>query len=102
MTEKILQNKIAVNCASMGVLCYKFASPAKRGVPDLLLFNKFGNCCLIEVKNPNKTGRLSKLQKHEIGVLRSANVEVHVCDEITQAKKIIEIFSNDQRSTRLG
>lgn len=82
-TEKDLQNYIRKQCKLNNILCYKFASPAKRGVPDLLLVGTQGTVYFVELKSPAGTGSLSKLQKREIAILtaHNANVQVIKCKE---------------------
>jgi hypothetical protein len=38
-SEKILQNYLQHECFLYGLLFYKFSSPARRGVPDVLIIN---------------------------------------------------------------
>ena len=84
-SEKALQNYIVQMCKEYDILCYKFASPSKRGVPDLLLFNRYGIGGFIEVKNPLGTGRLSPLQKHELDILTAQRVYTYVIKDAETA-----------------
>lgn len=88
-TEKGLQKKLGEACKRYGVLCYKFASPSKRGVPDLILINE-GRVVFVELKSPTGNGRLSELQKLEIKTLREHGATVFVVDNEIQFNKIFE------------
>ena len=73
----------------MGMLPYKFESPSRRGVPDLLVLVPGGGCFFIEVKNPSGTGRLSELQKHEIERIREHGHTVYIIDNRAAALDIL-------------
>jgi len=79
-TEKQLQNYLKKKCAEAGVLCYKFSSPAKRGVPDIVLVKPGGGVIFVELKSPAGTGFLSPLQKREIAILRKQAASVCVAE----------------------
>jgi hypothetical protein len=91
-TEKTLQQYVAKKFRAAGWLVYKFASPSYRGVPDLMLVAPDGWVMFIEVKHPDGTGRLSKLQHFEIAQLRAHNAEVHVVDSKEQANEILRSY----------
>lgn len=67
MLERDIQAKIMRYCRNNGILAYKFASPARRGVPDLLLVFIGGLTVFIEVKT--EKGRLTALQQRELRIL---------------------------------
>ena len=75
MTEKNLQKKIVKYAKDRGVLAYKFSSPARRGVPDLILVGKRGQVVFMELKNPNEKGRLSELQKYTHPAIAQSTLE---------------------------
>ena len=77
MTESGLQQKIINFCKSSRILCYKFASPAHRGVPDLMLL-AHGRTLFIELKHPNGKGVVSELQKVTHTKMREAGATVIV------------------------
>ena len=91
--EKTLQKNIVKFAKASGMLAYKFESPSKRGVPDLLLINEHGQTMFLEIKHPNKKGQLSPLQRHEIQKLRAKGATVYVIDDYDRAKAIITAFS---------
>lgn len=79
MSEKLLQSKCLKRARLNGWLCYKFSSPARRGVPDVIMIRE-GEVIFVEFKNPNGKGRLSKLQEVEILKLRTEGMDVVVID----------------------
>jgi hypothetical protein len=96
-TEKQLQNYLKRQCGENNILYYKFSSPAKRGVPDVILVhclnvhtNMPDRVRFVELKSPSKTGRLSALQLLEIANLRDAGAIVHVIETVEQVDNIIK------------
>lgn len=70
-------------------LVYKFSSPAKRGVPDLIIIRPNGSVFFVEMKNPMNTGLLSKLQQVEIEAMLLQNAEVYIASDVEDC---IDIF----------
>ena len=64
--ERELQAYACKALRDVGCLVYKFSSPAKRGVPDLIIVPPNGKVIFVEMKHPNGRGKLSKLQVIEI------------------------------------
>lgn len=91
-SESTLQSFIVKLCGKYGVLCYKFSSPSRRGVPDLLLLCE-GRVLFIEVKNPNGKGRLSPLQEIEIDRLSRNGFAVEVIDSKEYATETVRAFA---------
>ena len=79
MDEKSLQAWFKKECTERGALCYKFASPAHRGVPDVVVIQNTGRVYFVEMKSPKGTGRLSPLQEFTIKQFRAMGVDVYVC-----------------------
>lgn len=95
-TEGALQRYLFARCKDVGVMGYKLSSPAKRGVPDVLLIYK-GRVVFVELKSPAKTGKLSPLQKHEINLLANQDAEVYVIDEYEQVDELIAAIATELR-----
>lgn len=92
MSEKVLQQKIMKFCNKFSnLIVYKFASPSKRGVPDLLIVSA-GRCLFIEVKNPNGNGKVSALQEKELKRLNGVGVPACVVDDLARAEEIISVW----------
>ena len=62
-TESSIERKIVEHCQKFDVLCYKWVSPSRRGVPDRILIFPDGRVVFAELKT--KWGRLSPLQRYE-------------------------------------
>jgi len=76
MLEKELERKIVAHCKRNGVLCYKFVSPGRSGVPDRMLVFPNGRVAFAEIKVPG--GRVSALQQHELKQLRQRGLPADV------------------------
>lgn len=68
MDEKQLERKLTSYCKSVGVLCYKWSSPAHRGVPDRILIGPLG-VNFVELKGEGK--KATPLQAREIEKINS-------------------------------
>lgn len=88
-SESALEKATLIALTKHGALCYKFASPSKRGVPDDIILLPNGVAVFIEFKHPNGRGVLSKLQKHQIDKIDQQNFTVFIVDSITEANRVI-------------
>jgi hypothetical protein len=79
VSEKGLQNYFRHQAKLHGILWRKLKFEGRRGAPDVLVAWG-GKMVLVELKNPNKRGRLSKIQELEIERFRAAGVDVRVTD----------------------
>jgi Holliday junction resolvase-like predicted endonuclease len=89
-TEGELQRWFVKELKKEGWLSFKFASPSKRGVPDLILIDPEGVVCFVEMKHPNKGGVLSPLQRVQIRKLKDANASVYIADSVEDCIGIVE------------
>ena len=94
-SEKQLQDYIKKELTSLGALVYKFASPNRAGVPDLIIITAHGDVAFLECKSPTGKGRLSPLQKHEIGLLKSHCMHVEVVATKEEADNFIRLVKQD-------
>lgn len=69
-----------------GVYTRKFASPARRGVPDRIFVYR-GRVLFLEVKRPGEEP--TPLQLHEIGLLRAAGANAEWCDNADRGRCLI-------------
>lgn len=87
MNEASLSAYVLKRAQHFGAICVK-VDASRRGWPDRIIVYK-GSVAFIEVKNPNKKGRLSKIQEHMITQLRDiGGVKVYVVaskDEVDDA-----------------
>lgn len=95
-SEKQLQFYMKKILETVGCAVYKFASPTKRGVPDLIIIPPSGVCFFIELKSPTKKGKLTKLQEHQIKMIRARNVNVFVIDSKEGAQTILKKLWNKE------
>lgn len=91
-SESTLQTATCKALRDVGALCYKFASPSKRGVPDVLVLGENMTCMFIEFKNPNGKGRLSRLQQLEIAKLEDNGHITFIVDSTESANEAISFF----------
>jgi len=87
-TEGELQRWFVSALQDKGYLVYKFASPAKRGVPDLCIIATCGTVFFVEMKSPNGGGILSPLQKVQIRKMLDNNAEVYISSSISDCVAI--------------
>lgn len=86
--EKNLQSYFRGACDAAGILWRKIRFEGRRGCPDTLVA-KNGKVMLVELKNPNRRGRLSKLQDRQITDLRAAGLDVRVVDSKEEIDVIV-------------
>ena len=70
--EKVIQSKIKTYLESKGAYVVKVIQATKSGVPDLLVCYK-GLFIGIEVKKPSTKNNVSKLQQHNLNLIRIAD-----------------------------
>lgn len=86
--EKQIEKKVCDYAKSKGVLCYKFSSPACRGVPDRIFFFPKGVVVLIEFKSA--VGKLSTLQELTISKLLDKEAVIFVVNDSNKGIEIID------------
>ena len=89
MLEKEVEKYLVREVKKLGGLCYKFVSPGNAGVPDRLVLLPELPAILVELKT--EKGRLSKLQKAQIGKIKSVNEQVCVLYGKEDVKQFIDI-----------
>lgn len=77
-TEKSLQQWAKKCLLQYRILTYKFESPGRAGVPDLVCIGPNG-VFFIELKSPKGTGRLSPVQELTIAEMRNHGAAIYVC-----------------------
>lgn len=92
-TEGALQRYFKRQAASHDVLWRKIKFEGQRGCPDLLIAYK-GKIVLIELKSPNKKGRLSEIQIRQIKKFKDVGITVHVVDNKEQVDNVIQDITN--------
>ena len=103
-TEKKLQNYLKSECKRRKIKYYKFASPSKRGVPDVILVHsmeQYNNMpdrvCFVELKSPSGKGKLSELQLSEIAELRDIGASVYVLDSVEKVNNLMILLTDVEK-----
>lgn len=91
--EGELQRWFVKELKKFGCLVYKFASPAKRGVPDLMIIEISGDVYFVEMKHPNGKGKLSPLQKVQIRIMLDQGCDVYTA---ASCQDCIDIVNGDK------
>jgi|TARA_R110000803_G_scaffold56795_1_gene114206 hypothetical protein len=97
MTEGSLQRYFKSACKAEGILWRKIRFEGQRGCPDVMIAYG-GKVVLVELKNPNKQGRLSEIQVRQIAKFKQVGIKVHVVDNKEQINNVIREIVN----TRTG
>jgi len=85
--EKDIENSVVAYAKKLGILVYKFTSPARRSVPDRMFVLKGGTVFFMELKR--KGQKPTPAQEVEIAKLRAQGVNVFVCDNVEHGKKVV-------------
>jgi hypothetical protein len=88
--ESQLENQIRLYAEKRGVLTYKFTSPGNAKVPDRILINE--STVFLEVKAPGKLP--DDGQQEEIFRINKVGGYATWCDNITDAKELIDIMTD--------
>jgi hypothetical protein len=87
MRESEIERKVVDYCREHDVLCYKFVSPQRRGVPDRILVLPDGRVIFVELKAPE--GSCTKLQLHEQKKLADQGATVWVVKDFETFNALI-------------
>lgn len=87
MTEAALEHRVVAFCNAHGLLCYKFSSPGRRGVPDRMILGPGQRVMFLELKAPGK--KPTKLQLHEIAKLQANGFPAEWVDSLFEALELI-------------
>lgn len=88
LTEAELQKRVLKYARNNGIFARKLVAVNYRGFPDILL--AYGGYILfLELKTPNGTGVLSKLQKATLAEMQKAGLQIAVADTYDDAIRVI-------------
>lgn len=90
MLEKQIEAKVCDYAKSVGMLVYKFTSPARAAVPDRLFVCPSGMMFFIEFKAAGKKPTEPQLREHRR--LRGHKVTVFVIDDVDTGKQVIDMM----------
>lgn len=88
--EKDIEKKLVAYCKTKNILCYKWTSPANRGVPDRILIGPNGNVAFLELKRPGEEP--TELQKHTLKKLYDRKCFAGWADTVEKATKFADNF----------
>jgi len=87
MLEKQIEQKVSDYAKTLGILVYKFTSPARAAVPDKLFILPNGEVFFIEFKRAGQKPTSAQDREHDR--LRIQNVSVFVIDNVDAGIKTI-------------
>ncbi|OYO00726.1 nuclease [Enemella evansiae] len=87
MLERTVEARLLAQCREAGLLCLKFTSPGRAGVPDRVVIAPRATV-FVETKRPG--GKLRRLQEVVIGSMRRAGAEVHVVDTVAGVDELVD------------
>lgn len=87
MSELAVENPVVVRAERAGFFVRKVAWVGRRNAPDRLFARKDRGSVYIEFKAKGEKPRKSQLNEHK--AMRNAGIEVHVCDNIDDAMRIL-------------
>lgn len=86
MLEDAVESYVVTQAENAGWFCRKLSWIGRIGAPDRV-FAKDGRTVWIEFKRPKKGA--AEMQAREHKRMRDAGMEVHVCDTIPKAMKVL-------------
>lgn len=89
MRESVIEGTSCRYAESTGWYQRKYVTPAKRAAPDRI-FIKSGQVLFIEFKATGKKATKAQLLEHK--KIRNQGIPVFVCDDISDAKMILDIY----------
>ena len=94
MKEGKIEAKLVRYCRKKGVLCYKFNSPSRAGVPDrILVFKPTGKVIFLELK---ATGaKPTPLQVRELKLLADHGADAYCLDTFEACASIVDNLIRD-------
>jgi len=87
--ESAIENYVVSRAESEGFFVRKVAWPGRRNAPDRVFARHDRGTVWIEFKRPGETAR--KAQELEHGRMMRAGMEVHVCDNVEHAFRVLGI-----------
>lgn len=85
--EIAIENPVVARAERAGYFVRKVGWPGRRSAPDRVFARKDRGTVWIEFKRPGEVP--TTLQSEEHAKMRAAGMEVHVCDSIDDAMKIL-------------
>lgn len=95
MKEKQIEQHLVKQVKAQGGLCYKFTSPARRGVPDRIVIWPGNQVHFVELKAPGK--KLTPLQTHECDILITQGCNVCILSTVESVDQFVGQFVENRR-----
>lgn len=92
MLEKELESKLSNYARSVGVLSYKFSSPASRGVPDRMFIGPLGVLFLELKVGSNKPTKLQHYHIDQINRTGAVNTRAAWVNDFESGKRMIDML----------
>ncbi|QXV57412.1 VRR-NUC domain-containing protein [Amycolatopsis sp. TNS106] len=86
--ENAIERYLLRMCRENGLLCMKFVSPGRAGVPDRIVVSPITGVVFVEVKRT--AGRLGARQSRMHSKLRHFGAAVHVVDDEAGVDTLVE------------
>lgn len=93
MLESAIENPVVKRAEIAGYFVRKVSWVGRRSAPDRLFARKDRGQVYIEFKAPGKPITLSQQLEHDR--MRAAGIEVHLCDSIDDAMRILWLRPED-------
>ena len=87
MRESAIENAVVHAATRAGYFVRKLAWTGVDGAPDRVFSRADRGVVFIEFKAPGKRPAMHQTLEHE--AMRSAGMEVHVCDNVADAKRVL-------------
>lgn len=98
MCEHKVERYLLEQCRLAGMLCMKFVSPGRAGVPDRIVVTPVGTV-FVELKRPGGTAERRQLETHT--KMRRYGAEVHLIDSPAQVDRFVADYRR-RSDSRLG
>ena len=90
MREGKIEAKLVRYCRKVGVLCYKFSSPSRAGVPDRILVFPDSTVVFLELKATGQ--KPTPLQKRELDLLTKHKARALWFDNFEDCKALVDLY----------
>jgi hypothetical protein len=89
MRESAIEEPVVVRAERAGYFCRKVSWVGRRSAPDRLFCRPDRGVVFIEFKAPGEKPTRLQLREHER--MRAAGMEVHVCDNVVSAFRVLNL-----------
>jgi hypothetical protein len=86
--EKAIEAAVCKHARELGMLEYKFTSPARRHVPDRIFIAPGGKVFFVEMKRRGEVATPAQALEH--AKFRERGVEVFIVDNVDDGEKLLE------------